>query len=389
MYYDHDTDYLTEKAEFSILPTFKRQVNKYPELREYEDLMEEIENNLSPGVSKNIRTAGSKLVISLSKCLNAMANVDSVLSIAFLSPITYIVDRLLSYAMEAGRQHQPKNDIAKAKVILENQLHKTKDKRQKAKLKDLIAKCNKTLDHLENYDREEHIEYQVDLQNTKYEKKKNKKLEKINESAILLNDCDVITEKMTAEVQETLGINITPLVNKYPELKKYNSVAQECDDFFKKKDMKNGGIHILRKLNLLLNQLFVYSSDAVYIASLWTFNIPGILISRAVKLLSMMNDYEAAEEVMEKNIATLKTARSRTKNVNEQKKIDKLIAKCENSIKHLRNDGSEEHEQFDVERKKSIKNKIRNANPFNKNKNDNVKNSDKKPKKIIKESTRY
>lgn len=389
MYYDHDTDYLTEKAEFSILPTFKRQVNKYPELREYEDLMEEIENNLSPGVSKNIRTAGSKLVISLSKCLNAMANVDSVLSIAFLSPITYIVDRLLSYAMEAGRQHQSKNDIAKAKVILENQLHKTKDKRQKAKLKDLIAKCNKTLDHLENYDREEHIEYQVDLQNTKYEKKKNKKLEKINESAILLNDCDVITEKMTAEVQETLGINITPLVNKYPELKKYNSVAQECDDFFKKKDMKNGGIHILRKLNLLLNQLFVYSSDAVYIASLWTFNIPGILISRAVKLLSMMNDYEAAEEVMEKNIATLKTARSRTKNVNEQKKIDKLIAKCENSIKHLRNDGSEEHEQFDVERKKSIKNKIRNANPFNKNKNDNVKNSDKKPKKIIKESTRY
>lgn len=389
MYYDHDTDYLTEKAEFSILPTFKRQVNKYPELREYEDLMEEIENNLSPGVSKNIRTAGSKLVISLSKCLNAMANVDSVLSIAFLSPITYIVDRLLSYAMEAGRQHQSKNDIAKAKVILENQLHKTKDKRQKAKLKDLIAKCNKTLDHLENYDREEHIEYQVDLQNTKYEKKKNKKLEKINESAILLNDCDVITEKMTAEVQETLGINITPLVNKYPELKKYNSVAQECDNFFKKKDMKNGGIHILRKLNLLLNQLFVYSSDAVYIASLWTFNIPGILISRAVKLLSMMNDYEAAEEVMEKNIATLKTARSRTKNVNEQKKIDKLIAKCENSIKHLRNDGSEEHEQFDVERKKSIKNKIRNANPFNKNKNDNVKNSDKKPKKIIKESTRY
>ena len=389
MYYDHDTDYLTEKAEFSILPTFKRQVNKYPELREYEDLMEEIENNLSPGVSKNIRTAGSKLVISLSKCLNAMANVDSVLSIAFLSPITYIVDRLLSYAMEAGRQHQSKNDIAKAKVILENQLHKTKDKRQKAKLKDLIAKCNKTLDHLENYDREEHIEYQVDLQNTKYEKKKNKKLEKMNESAILLNDCDVITEKMTAEVQETLGINITPLVNKYPELKKYNSVAQECDDFFKKKDMKNGGIHILRKLNLLLNQLFVYSSDAVYIASLWTFNIPGILISRAVKLLSMMNDYEAAEEVMEKNIATLKTARSRTKNVNEQKKIDKLIAKCENSIKHLRNDGSEEHEQFDVERKKSIKNKIRNANPFNKNKNDNVKNSDKKPKKIIKESTRY
>ena len=103
----------------------------------------------------------------------------------------------------------------------------------------------------------------------------------------------------------------------------------------------------------------------------------------------MINDYEAAEEVMEKNIATLKTARSRTKNVNEQKKIDKLIAKCENSIKHLRNDGSEEHEQFDVERKKSIKNKIRNANPFNKNKNDNVKNSDKKPKKIIKESTRY
>ena len=180
MYYDHDTDYLTEKAEFSILPTFKRQVNKYPELREYEDLMEEIENNLSPGVSKNIRTAGSKLVISLSKCLNAMANVDSVLSIAFLSPITYIVDRLLSYAMEAGRQHQSKNDIAKAKVILENQLHKTKDKRQKAKLKDLIAKCNKTLDHLENYDREEHIEYQVDLQNTKYEKKKNKKLEKMN-----------------------------------------------------------------------------------------------------------------------------------------------------------------------------------------------------------------
>lgn len=388
MYYDDN--YMTEKAQFNILPSFRKQVDKYPELKEYEDLMKEIEENLSPEASKNVRTASSKLIISLSKFINAVANVDSVCAIIGLNPIAYIVNRLCSYAMEAGRQYQSKNDLTKAKLMLENQLHKTKDKRQRAKYKDLIAKCNKTMDHLENYDREEHLRNDLDEQEQKADKKRRNKtkLEKINESAILLNDFEIVTEKMEADTQETLGINITPLVNKYPELKKYNSVAQECDEFFKNKDMKNGSINVLRKLNLLLNQLFVYSSDAVYIASLWTFNIPGVLISRAVKLISMSNDFEAAESVMEKNIETLKTARARTKNPNEQKKIDKLISKCEDSIKHIRNDGSEEHQKFDEDRRKSIKSKVKKANPFNKNnKNDNkLKKQDEKSKIVNKKA---
>jgi hypothetical protein len=399
---DFDDEYglVTEAAQFYVLPTFRKQATKYPEIKEYESLIIEIEKVLHDCDDRTkIRTMGSKILISIGKFLNAGESFSALFSVLTLNPISYLIDKLLQYAIESWHQEEAKSHLNSAKKVLINHIKNngSLSDRQRAQMKDMVIRIDETIDHLDNYGEDEHVSTKIDRRFAK--SLKNTFSSRANESVlsneVLLDENELVTEAIGTSAKDMFLINITPLTKKYPELKKYEQTLAECNKYYKENDINNNGLKILTKLNLVLNQLLVYSSDALYIGSLLSFNIPGIIISRMTKVIFMMNSTDAGAEAMDKTIDKLKAARSRTNSQKDQAKIDKLIKQCQDTKKHLKRDGDEEHQKFDDERKADIKNKFKNANPFNKkdkNINDNNKSDtknvvDKKGGKTMKEFT--
>lgn len=342
-----NNEYLFEKADYSFLPHFKKQTEKYPELKKYQSVIEESEALLqSTGNTKNKRSVFEKLLRNVMKIMNAYMNLSSVTSIIMLQPLYYLISRICSFALEVSEQNLAVNDLKTMKVQLEENMNNAKDKQTKNKFKKMIKEIDNTIYRLQNDDVEEHTRQRNEEENKKKDIK-----EMYNDPLILLNN-EYLVEKADVQVKDLISPFTPNLCNKYPEMNKYKNVASECEEYFKSNDIKGTkGNVLLGKLNRLFNEMLTTSSDIGYIASILSANIPGIILTRIIKILSMNNEVDSSKQILMKNKQSLQACREKCKNSNEIKKIDQLIRKCDSAINDLENNTNEDHEKWALKRK--------------------------------------
>ena len=353
-HFNSDYGYMSEKADFTIYAPFVKQVDKYPELAQYENLVKEAEmlckhTNAGEQVSLPTFRKVSKVLLKL---LNVSSDIGTICSIIVLSPIHYVLNRLCSWGFESIEQELAKRDLVNIKLKMKENMRLTTDKRSRAKYRDMIEKIDDNITRLENNDYEAHVRERAKI--TKDNKKKaNKVNKKYAESAdddydaAILLDSNYYMERADVQAKDLVSPFTPSLCDKYPEMKKYKNVAMECEKYFKDNDIKgtNGNV-VLGKLNKVFNEILITFSDVGYIVSILNANILGVFLSRIIKVISMNNEVDSGVVILNKNKESLIACKNKCKNPAEKAKIDKLIKQCDDAIEHLKNDTNEDHEKF-------------------------------------------
>jgi len=343
---------LNEAADMRFWPTFSSQLKKYPELAQYEALLQEAKRTCeayNQGVPSI--TFGRKFAKILLKYLNLCANIDAVavlfvpVSVIF-KPFIYLFDILMSALIESGEQMLAVNDLQILKVQIEENMKCTRNPKAIAEYKKLLKKADETIYRLNNDTNTEHQRERARLKTLKA-----MKTESYYDDADILID-DYTTERADVQAWDLISIFTPTLCRKYPEMKKYKSVAADCEKYFKNNDIKGtNGTIVLGKLNKLFNEILVHANDVVYIGSLLTANIPGIILTRIIKCISLNNAIDSGKQTLLKHKTTLENCKAKCKNGIEKAKIDKLIAKCDDAINKLENNTHDDHIRYQEQRR--------------------------------------
>lgn len=200
--------------------------------------------------------------------------------------------------------------------------------------------------------------------------------ESYDESTVLIDD--ILVERADVQAIDLINPFTPSLCEKYPEMNKYKKVASECEEYFKNNEVKGTkGNVVLGKLNYIFNEILTGVSDITFVTSIFSANIPAILLSRIIKVISMNNEVDSGKEILEKNKQSLKICRDNCKNENEKKKIDNLIKKCDKAINDLENNTHEDHEKW-AEKKKKERLNAREEKIANRKKQKELKHNKKK-----------
>ena len=370
-YFNSDYGYISEKADFTIYAPFRKQVDKYPELQQYENIIKDAEILCrQANAGEEVKLPLFRRVIKcLMKFLNFWSDLTTVSAIIALSPIYIILSRLCSWGLESAEQEMAKQDLIKLKIKLEENMRNATDKRTKHKFRDMIDKVDDCITRIDNNTFEEHERQRMKV--ASQNKKKASKVNKKYESGDLYDDVSILLDNYYTERADVQAIDLvsafTPsLCDKYPEMKKYKSVAAECEEYFKSNDIKGTkGNVVLGKLNKAFNDMLIFMSDAGYLLSLLNANILGVFLTRIIKVISMNNEVDSGVVILNKNKDSLIACKNKCKSPAEKAKIDKLIKKCDDAIEHLKNDTNEDHEKYanekrtkrlkEIEQKKALK----------------------------------
>ena len=145
--YDDDELFTEAASKFSILPKFKKLVDRYPELKEYEKLVVEV-NNLavqSGNSDKITPMTARKIGTVLLKVWRALTSISGVLTLPFcilLFPImNYLINRLMVWGMESG-------ELAIAESAILRSIQNATAIREATKDPAVKKKCDKLLKEL-------------------------------------------------------------------------------------------------------------------------------------------------------------------------------------------------------------------------------------------------
>lgn len=144
-----DEEVMMEAARFTVIPTFKKMSDKYPELKGYQSLINEAESIiiLSGGkVDNNIARSVLKFFVKLIKIFASIESVILAPSCILIFPIVYyLIERLWVFAGEWIEFKIVEDELNGAVDQLRRVQRKTEDEKTKEKIEEAINKINEKI----------------------------------------------------------------------------------------------------------------------------------------------------------------------------------------------------------------------------------------------------
>lgn len=148
-------EYMTEAAHYKFWPRWKSYAEEYPDLAKYDDLMKEADKILNKEGEMS-EGMGATIVRAISKTQHVLQKVVFAVNIALSIPIvsipctlmTHLFARLFDYAAMYMDYTMAEKTAVETIGKLKDISKKTKDKKVKANIDDLIEKIQDNLDDM-------------------------------------------------------------------------------------------------------------------------------------------------------------------------------------------------------------------------------------------------
>ena len=341
--YDDDELFTEAASKFSVLPKFRKLVSRYPELKEYEKLVTEV-NDLAvqTGNSDKITPmTARKIGTVLLKVWRALTSIGGVLTLPFcilLFPIVdYLINRLMVWGMETG-------ELAIAESAILRSIQNATAIRTTTNDPAVRKKCDKLIKELN--DKYQKLQVPEELRKT------SKKAKAVKES-VDFEDEELFTEA-------TVKMNILPkfktMVQRYPALQEYQSLVEEANELAMSagsyenvtKTTINKVATFLLKIMRILNSV---STVIILPFCILIFPIIQYLLGRLVVWGTETGEVALAEKTILDSIKNLSQLKASTKDPSVTEKCEKLIDQLGKKLESLQKETQEsaDEDDFDVD----------------------------------------